>query len=380
MKRTLAFVLAVILVLIAVPGCSSSSSSAAPASAPVPAASSAAPVPETKWPEKDLTFNIGFSAGGSADIVGRALAKEMGKYLKVNINCINVTGANGSTAGQQVVDSKDAGYVCYAGNCHNCGGWRTSGYADVGWEDFYGFWAVSSPYILFVNGTSKYQTVEDLVADMKANPGKIKWGTAGLGSINDLTGRMMLQLLGCEANSIPYQGGRDAAIKVMADEVAFSWAGMSDVMDLALTGQIRVLGIAADNDLKVDVEGKNSYTAPSLVKTYPELSKVENLLFWGVSIPRKTDPAIVSKFKDAFEYAIQQPEFKEVCASRFLDITPFIEDASDKQGAYLETVYAWGLYDNGLAAKGVSPEDFKIPRPDAFTWPSDLSKTITLWP
>ncbi|WP_346352373.1 tripartite tricarboxylate transporter substrate-binding protein [Faecalibacterium taiwanense] len=71
----------------------------------------------------------------------------------------------------------------------------------------------------------------------------MKWGNAGLGSINQLTGSLMLEKLGLKGNSVPYDGGRSAAIKVVAGEVTWSWCGLSDILDLAQSGDIRILGI-----------------------------------------------------------------------------------------------------------------------------------------
>ncbi len=70
----------------------------------------------------------------------------------------------------------------------------------------------------------------------------MKWGNAGLGSINQLTGSLMLEKLGLKGNSVPYDGGRSAAIKVVAGEVTWSWCGLSDILDLAQSGDIRISG------------------------------------------------------------------------------------------------------------------------------------------
>ena len=111
----------------------------------------------------------------------------------------------------------------------------------------------------------------------------MKWGNAGLGSINQLTGSLMLEKLGLKGNSVPYDGGRSAAIKVVAGEVTWSWCGLSDILDLAQSGDIRILGICNSSPREIDC-AKGNYTVPSLLDDYPELSDLQGLLYWGFRV------------------------------------------------------------------------------------------------
>ena len=78
----------------------------------------------------------------------------MSQQLSTTFNLVNVTGGSGSIAGQQVYAAAHDGYTWLGDVAHTVSGWRTLGYADLGWEDFYGFYAASSPYVLFVSGNS----------------------------------------------------------------------------------------------------------------------------------------------------------------------------------------------------------------------------------
>lgn len=336
-------------------------------------------VDETAWPEKPITMVIGYTAGGSSDTANRMLAKKMSEYLDMEITCINVTGGSASIAGLEVFGAPADGYTLFGGVAHSVSGWRVLDYADIGWEDFYGFHAGTSPYILFVKGDSKYETPTELYDDIKANP-NMKWGNAGLGSINQLTGQMMMDLLELDAVSVPYDGGRDAAIKVIADEVVFSWAGASDVMDLAISGEIKVLGVCDQNPLAVDSK-KGAYDAPSLTKLYPELEQLEGLLYWGFQVKRDTPPEAVAKLQKAYEYAVETDEWKEYCENMYMQPVKLTGQEDDELCAKLESIYTWGLYDVGLAADGVSPADFNIPRPNDFSFPPyDRAENANPWP
>lgn len=358
-KRLIAVISVLAMVLTCFVGCGSSNGS------------------DTSWPEKDITIDVAYAAGGTADTCARALAVEMGDYLGVNISVQNVEGGSGSICGQQVLDSGADGYTWMGCVAHTPSGWRTMGYSDTSWENFFGFYAGTSPYVLFVNKNSEYKTCDDLFKAMKANP-DMKWGNAGLGSINQLTGQLMMDQMGLKGNSLPFDGGREAANKVMAGEVVWSWAGLSDVMDLAISGDIQVLGVCSSEPMTIDC-ANGAYEAEALVKEYPELADLEDLLYWGIAVPRDTDPEIIAKIKEAFDYAIEQDSFKEYCANNALTPVSLTGTESDEKCAMLESIYAWGLYD--LEIGTVSPEETNIPRIEDFTFPAnDLQKDANPWP
>ena len=96
------------------------------------------------WPSREITVDVAYTAGGTADTANRQLAKLMGETLGTNIAVVNVTGGSGSIAGQQVNNAAHDGYTWLGDVAHTVSGWRCLGYADLGWEDFYGFYAATS--------------------------------------------------------------------------------------------------------------------------------------------------------------------------------------------------------------------------------------------
>lgn len=334
---------------------------------------------KSQWPSQDITINVGYTAGGTADTANRELAVLMGETLGVSINVVNVTGGSGSIAGLQTYAAPHDGYTWLGDVAHTVSGWRCLDYADLGWEDFYGFYAATSPYVLFVNGTSPYQTYGDLFDAMRADP-SMKWGNAGLGSINHLTGQILVDTLGLQGNSVPYDGGRAAAVKVMADEVTWSWCGASDILDLAQSGDIRILAVCDEIPFHVET-ADGGYDAPSLLTDYPELSSLQGLLFWGFRIPRDTPAEVVSVLRDAFEKAVASPEWMEFCESKSLTPSCTVGTESDEMCARLESIYTWGLYNLSMTAEGKSPDVFNIPKIEDFTFPAnDAAANAAPWP
>lgn len=331
------------------------------------------------WPARGITVDVAYAAGGTADTANRQLAILMGEHLDANISVVNVTGGSGSIAGQQMYAAAHDGYTWLGDVAHTVSGWRCLNYADLGWEDFYGFYAATSPYVLFVSGKSPYETYDQLFQAMADDPG-IKWGNAGLGSINQLTGQLMVDSLGLSGNSVPYDGGRTAAVKVVAGEVTWSWCGASDILDLAQSGDIRILGVCDTEPMTIETPS-GSYEAPSLLTPYPELADLQGLLYWGFRIPRDTPAQAVTAIASAFQAAVESQEWQDFCASKSLTPACVMGQESDEMCARLESIYAWGLYDLNMAADGVSPEDFQIPRIGDFTFPAnERAKNAAPWP
>lgn len=329
------------------------------------------------WPEKDITIDVCYSAGGTSDTCARALAAEMGKYLGVNISVQNITGGSGSICGQTVAQSAHDGYTLMSNLAHTPSGWKPMDYCDLNWLDFYGFYAGTAPYVLFVAKDSPYNTYSDLFDAIEADP-SIKWGNAGIGSINQLTGQLMLDTLGFKGNSIPYDGGRTAALKVISHEVVWSWCGVTDIMDLAHSGDIKILGVCDPKPFHVDA-ASGAYDAPSLLDEYPDLDILTDLLYWGILVSRDTPAPIVAKIGEAFDAAVASDSFKEYCEANAMTPAPITGEASDELCARLESIYAWGLFDNGLGS--VSPETYGVPRIEDFTFPAnDAQKNVNPWP
>lgn len=327
--------------------------------------------------QQKIEIDICYTAGGTADTVARQLAAIMSQEMGASFNLVNVTGGSGSIAGQQVEAAPHDGNTWLGDVAHTVSGWRTLGYADLGWEDFYGFYAATSPYVLFVSGKSPYKTAGQLFDAMEADP-TMKWGNAGLGSINQLTGQLMLETMGLKGNSVPYDGGRSAAIKVVAGEVVWSWCGLSDIMDLAQSGDVRILGICDSTPRDIDCV-KGSYQVPSLLEDYPDLENLQGLLYWGFRVPRDTPAEKVKTIRTAFQAAVKSEAWQQFCQSKGLETAEMTGQESDEMCARLESIYAWGLYDTGISTG--NPQDYQIPRIEDFTFSAnDRAAGANAWP
>ena len=374
-KRTLCLLLVVVLIVTGLSACAQTPAPSTPAATPSGDAAAPAPI---NWPTKPISLVCGYTAGGTADIIGRILAREMGDYLGVSISTINVVGASGGIAGQQVSATSD-GNTWLSVVAHTPSAWPVLGYNELSWNDYYFLAAGTSPYVIVANKDSKWANVDEMIEEIRANPGKFKWSSAGFGSIGQLAGELFVQALEIDVQHIGYNGGREAVLKVMSGEVDWNLAGYSDITDLIETGDVKVMGFMSQEDITIDYTA-TPFTAPSLLKKYPELvigSELRSV--WGLSIPRETPPEIMAKIQEAFEYAMKQDRLIEAFETRKLEMEQIVGYDSDVLCARLESLYAWGLYDTDVATK--SPADYGIPRIEDFKWPPhERAEKMNPWP
>lgn len=332
------------------------------------------------WPTKPVTVVVGYAAGGGSDLIARKLAEGMSEELGQPFNILNVSGGSASIAGQQVCAAPADGYTMLGGPMNVASPWRVCDYIDAGWENFYSLIGANSWHAILVSKNSEFKTYQDLIAYGKENPGKLKWGHSGYGSMNQVSGDLMLDIVGVEAVSVPYGGGSEAATKVIAGENDFTWLPLNDAADFISSGDLVALCVTNAEDMTIATIG-GDYTAPSIQKDYPDCEKLDGILGWGLHVPRGTDEAAMKKIVAAFEKTAGSEEYAAYCKS--INVTPacVVGAAADEQAAFMESFIAWGLYDMDMAAEGVSPEDFGIPTVQAFDWPpNERASGAKAWP
>lgn len=329
-----------------------------------------------------LTSVIAYSAGGTSDNIVRQVSVMMAEYLGCNSNCVNVTGGSASVAGLKVQNENTGeglqavGYLLPAP-----GSWGTLGYTeDIDWSDWYAFAAVQSPFCFSVSKDSGFTTLDEVIEAAKANPGQMKWGNAGIGSAIHLSGQMLLDATGVDAVAVPFGGGREAATNVMAGEIDWVWASVGDVKDLLESGDLICLGSVSTEEIEI-TSPAGTYMVPSLHDLYPDAAANASALgYYGMALPRDTDPQAVAAFKEAFEYAVNSDEFKEFAEGLGMLPVCITGDEVDEMMAQAQSLYAWTLYEQDLAAEGITPDGLGIPKPADFDFSKVDLTNVNPWP
>ena len=364
MKKIAALLLAVCMIL-ALSACGASQSApaaeqAAPA-AEAPAAEEAAAEATEQYPVKAITMVVPYGAGGTTDLVGRQLAAALSKTLGVSIVVENQPGASGSVGCKAALDGpKDGSMVLFT--AESLGTQRVMGISEMSYADFSPIYAVANdPKVIVVAKDSPYNTIEELLKDIKDQPDSIQMAYTGPGGSGHVQALIMNQF-GYFPALTAYSSGSDGIIAVMGKQVVFTNSNYSTVANYIEAGELKLLTVCAPERLAKypDVPALTEYMEGSdalLSIPYTPLS-----LMVANGVPEN----VQSMLRSACEKAFQDPDFVSFMESNNIDKLYEKYTTIDEIKAFYsewESTVCWLMADAG--ATQFSPEEFGIARPQA---------------
>lgn len=308
------------------------------------------------YPTKPLTMIIPYNASGTTDVWGRKLAALLEKYLGQPITVINQGGASGSIGSQFVKDQPSDGYtllVC----AETMGTYRTMNICDLGYDDFTMISPlIGDPKVLVVGKDSKYNTLAELLDDIKANPGKITMSHSGPGGSGHNQG-LVLKELGYDVAMTSFDSGNDALLGVIGGQVDFTNPNISTLGGYIESGDVKALAVFSSERMETYPD------IPAFTETVPEAEKYLNIPYTLLSfaVNNDTPQEAVDVLKAATEKVFADEEWKEFVKANAAD--PVFEKYTDDESikAFYDnwkSVICWLQYENGVAEK--SPEEFGI--------------------
>jgi len=278
------------------------------------------------FPSKQITLICPLAAGGGSDAISRLYAAALEKELGVSVVVENKPGA-GSGIGQEAIaaakgDGYTIGYIPAEVTTV-----EAMGNATVTPEDFDFLCTVMKICALIcVPADSEFETLEDLIAAAKANPGQITIGTAGVGNAYELGLRAMLKSAGIELNIVNFSGGTAEAITaMMGGNVQCCTAGTAEALPYVESGEFRLL---------CQLSAERSACFPE-TPTATELGYACDGGSWGaIAAPAGTDEAALKVLREASAKVLASDDFKAAVTERGFDeynVDPaqFATDAMD---------------------------------------------------
>ncbi|MDT4761438.1 tripartite tricarboxylate transporter substrate binding protein [Sphaerochaeta sp. PS] len=316
----------------------------------------AEPQNEAIYPKRAITMIVPYGAGGTTDLSGRQLAIQMEKHLGKSITVINQGGASGSIGARTVLDAKPDGYTILF-TAESLGTQRVMGLSDMSYADFTPIMVVvNDPKVIVVNKNSPYKSLADLVADIKARPGKVKMSYTGPGGSGHVQS-LIYNKLGMQMALTAYPGGSDCILAVLGNQVDFTNSNFSTVTGYLENGDLRLLGISEQNRLA-------SYPdVPTLAEVVSGSEVYLSNPFTPLSllVDKDVPQEIVAILKDAAQKSVQEEGWKAFVASNSLDKLYEKYPTEEKMRTFFkdwESLVSWMLYDSGAAK--ISPEKFGI--------------------
>jgi len=285
------------------------------------------------WPQKPVRFIVPFAPGGATDIAARLLAEKLTQLWGQTVVVENRGGAAGGVGAAEVARAAPDGYTFLFPS----GSVMTANqhvYPKLNYDPEKDFVPVTNvvagPQVLSVPASSPYKTVKDLIDAAKANPGKLTFGHAGIGSQTHLAAENFISTAKIDAVQVPYKGEGPALAALIAGDISFAVSNLAANLAHINAGRLRALGVTSKT------EASQLPGVPPIAKTLPGF---ENLGWFGIVAPAGTPKPIIDKVYRDTKKALE---------------------ASDLRGR---------LFVQGLTPVGNSPEEFgKAMKEESALW------------
>ncbi len=257
------------------------------------------------WPSKTVTIVVPFPAGGTTDVLARAVSTKLSTAIGQPVIVDNKPGA-GATLGAELVAKAPAdGHTLLMGAVHHTVAtnyYKTLKYSFE--KDFAPITTVALvPNVMTVSAKAPYNTVKDVIAAGKAAPEKLSYGSNGNGTAQHMIGTQFQMETGTKVLHVPYKGSAPLTTDLLGGQVDMSFDTITPVLPFIKEGKLKALAVTT---------AKRSSALPN-VPTLQE-SGVPNIAigtWFGLMAPAATPSAVVSRLNTELVKIIQSPEFKK---------------------------------------------------------------------
>jgi tripartite-type tricarboxylate transporter receptor subunit TctC len=267
------------------------------------------------YPSKPVKLVVGFAPGGAADFVARAIGESLSRAIGQPIVIENKAGAGSSIAADMVAKSAPDGYTLLIASPSSISvnpalnpklTYKASDLQPV-------TKLTASPLVIAANPATGINSVQDLIARAKKDPGKLNYATSGNGSAPHLGAAHFSQVAGVQMQHIPFRGGAPAIQSVIAGDTQLTFGTPPSVLPMIQAGRLKGLAVSTleRTALFPDLPGMKEAGLPDYA-----------LDFWyGFFVPAGTPAPVVKKIFDATQEAMKQPAVKAALAREGTDVS-----------------------------------------------------------
>jgi tripartite-type tricarboxylate transporter receptor subunit TctC len=262
------------------------------------------------YPTKSVRVVIGFSPGGSADILARLVSAKLTESLGRQFIIDNRAGAGGTIGAAIVAKAANDGYTLFvASSSHaiNATYYKSLPYDTV--KDFSGVAPIAIvPYVLIVSTASGFKSSRELIERAKAAPGKMSFASSGNGTATHLTGQLFKTLAGIEILHVPYKGPAECLQEVLGRRIELTFVPVNSAKPFVDDGRLSALGMST---------AQRSAALPN-VPTIAEsaIAGFEFTPWFGIIAPAGTPKLILQKLNQEIARAVKLPDVNEKLATQ----------------------------------------------------------------
>lgn len=290
------------------------------------------------FPNRPIRVIVPFAPGGVVDVTARLLTQKMTERLGWNFVVENKPGGNGFIAVTYAAKAAPDGYTLLAAHSGEFAV-NPALFASVPYEldrDFTPITMISdTPMLLVANAQQPYNTIQELVAAAKKDPGKLAFSSPGNGSVNHLAGEWFSIESGAQLMHVPYKGGAPAVAAVASGEVPLGVVAIPAVMPHVQSGRVKVLGLTTAR--------RTEYNKAWVPANEAGVKNVDASNWVGLFAPKGVPADIVAKLYAETARTLQQPDVKKRFADAGAEVggmpsTAFAERIRKDAARYKEIV------------------------------------------
>lgn len=265
-----------------------------------------------EYPERPVTIVVPYAAGGATDASARFMARAFATLTGGSFVVENVPGAGTTIGAARVARAAPDGYTLLWGGLSS-NAMAPHLYPKLTFDGIESFAPISmvanQPFVLFVNANSSIRSVSDLLAQARANPDAINFGTPGQGSSPHLTTEMFLEAAGIRAQHVPYKGAAPAMTGLLSGEVQLMFDTPTAPMPMFKAGRLRPLAVTSTRRLLALPD------VPTLQES--GLTNFEAFTWFAIFAPRGTPLPVVNRLGELTRKALSEREVLDQFGSAF---------------------------------------------------------------
>ncbi len=275
------------------------------------------------YPSKPIRMIVPFTPGGTTDILARAIGIELTKAWNQSVVIENVAGAGGSIGAERAAKAAPDGYTLMMGHIGTLAV-NPSLYPKLPYDPIKDFapvaWVARVPNVLVVHPSVPVKNLKDLVTYLKANPGKLNYGSGGNGSAANLATEYFKMQTGTSIVHIPYRGTAPAVNDLLAGQIQFMFTGAPALLAHIKSGALRALAVSS---------GKRMDALPDLptVNETLGIKGFEADQWYGVVAPAGTPRDVVMKLNSQINASLNSEAMKTRLSSEGAIATPTTPEA-----------------------------------------------------
>jgi tripartite-type tricarboxylate transporter receptor subunit TctC len=271
---------------------------------------------EAQYPNKRIMFIVPFAAGGSNDILARAIGQKLSEAWQVPVIVENQGGASGSLGTARVAKAEPDGHtILILSSTFTI---NAAVQPNLPFDPHASFMGVAmlgkAPLMLAVSRRVPAANTKELLELARAKPGTLNYGSAGIGSVNHMAMELFKSVAGLDIKHLPYRAGNLAVNDLVGGHVDMFMGSMPQMIELVRAGTATAIGVTGT---------ERSSAVPDL-PTLAEsgVPKYELEQWWGIVVPTGTPPAVVQKLNAEINRILNTPDITAFMNREGAHVTP----------------------------------------------------------